>query len=331
MKATEQLPGKEQERIVRPLLAHLSGRDRQRDGQWQDWQIIRIGGGLNNLLYRATCPTGDLAVKFTIRDGRHRASREHGALLALHQAGLPIAPIPILLDRTRYALPVVVQTWLQGEVSAAPPAADAEWISLLRFLGAVHSITPDQTDVRLRRAVLTANSAKAGRRLVQQQVARIPREARPASLQALLRRYEAAFFPGWCDGPVALCWGDPNTRNLIRRPGLWAAVDWENSGWGDPAFDVAELMTHPAYMHVPRARWEWVVDAYCDLVGDATTAVRIQAYQRIMLVWWVARVARYLYEVPRGLDERLVDRPADRQAEMSAKYEHYSGLAEGVL
>jgi thiamine kinase-like enzyme len=150
-------------------------------------------------------------------------------------------------------------------------------------------------------------------------------------LQALVRRFEAARFAGWSDAPVALCWGDPNTRNLIRRPGLWAAVDWENSGWGDPAFDVAELMAHPAYMDVPPARWEWVMDAYCDLVGDAATAIRIQAHYRMMLVWWVARVARYLYEVPRGLDERLVARPAGWQADMRAKYEHYLGLAERVL
>jgi aminoglycoside phosphotransferase (APT) family kinase protein len=301
------------------------------EGHWQDWRITRIGGGLNNLLYRATCPTADLAIKFTIRDGRSRASREYGALLALCQAGLPIAPQPILLECTRYALPVVVQTWLHGEVSAAPPATDVEWIRLVEHFAAVHSIRPDNTDVRLRRAVLTATSAEAARLLVRQQVACIPRSEQPASLQALLRRFEAARFRGWAEALLTLSWGDPNTRNLIRRSGLWAAVDWENSGWGDPAFDVAELMTHPAYMEVPRARWEWVVDAYCDLVGDTATAIRVQAYYRVMLVWWVARVARYLYQVPRGLDERLVARPAGWREDMQAKYEHYLRLAEGAF
>ena len=82
MKSREQLS--KQEEIVRPLLEYLASGVHQADGQWEAWQITRIVGGFNNLLYRATGSWGDLAIKFSIRDNRDRASREYSALLALH-------------------------------------------------------------------------------------------------------------------------------------------------------------------------------------------------------------------------------------------------------
>ena len=60
-----------------------------------DWQITRVAGAGNNLLFRATSTAHDLAIKFTIRDARDRAGREYAALLALQQAGLGIAPLPL--------------------------------------------------------------------------------------------------------------------------------------------------------------------------------------------------------------------------------------------
>lgn len=108
------------------LLAYLETRP-DADGVWEGWRLTRINGGLKNLLYRATGHSADLAVKFAIRDGRDRAGREYGAPLALQQAGLLVAPAPILLERMRYSQPVVVQTWVDVRVSSAPPATDAEW------------------------------------------------------------------------------------------------------------------------------------------------------------------------------------------------------------
>jgi len=70
-------------------------------------------------------------------------------------------------------------------------------------------------------------------------------------------------------------------------------------------------------------------DLYCSLVEDATASVRIQAYYKVLVAWWVARLARYLYEIPRGLDRRLVAWSDDWQADkLSAKYDHYLSLAE---
>src|SRR5262245_19297074 len=111
----------------------------------------------------------------------------------------------------------------------------------------------------------------------------------------------------------------------------WASVDWENSGWGDPAFEIADLIAHPAYEHVAWDRWEQLVGAYAERRGDRSAGVRIRAYYTMMLVWWVVRCARYLYEVPRGLDPRLASRPADWYEETQRRYTQLVARAEAHI
>src|SRR5216117_2899044 len=56
-----------------PLLDHLGSSTA--DSEWHEWRITRVAGLGNNLLFRATGLTHDLAIKFTIRDARDRAGR----------------------------------------------------------------------------------------------------------------------------------------------------------------------------------------------------------------------------------------------------------------
>jgi aminoglycoside phosphotransferase (APT) family kinase protein len=319
--------------ITIALLRHLDGTLPQGPQRWQNWQIAPVPGGANNLLYRATLDGGPTdsfgyAVKFTVRDDRRRAWREYAALNALHQAGIEIAPPPIWLDEHSYRQPVVVQSWLAGAVLDAPPQSDADWTALLHHYCAIHALTPAHTSIALDNAVLNASSGTAGKTLVQQHVDKLPPKERPDSLQRLLAWFEQWSPPVWPPAPRALCRVDANWRNFIRREGAWASVDWENSGWGDPACELADLMTHPAYADVPAARWTWLASAYANQQNDATAVIRIQTYYTILLVWWVVRWARYLYEVPRGLDPRLVSRPSDWRAVTEQKYLQYLARAE---
>lgn len=331
MNVFEKLPPAAREATIRPLLDYLARAERRADGRWNIWQIANIDGGRNNRLYRAACALGEIVVKFTIRDARDRAGREFGALTALRQAGLKIAPAPLLLDRDHYPLPVVVQMWLEGEVVDAVPASDDEWELLLRHLVAVHSVMPDTVNVDLPTATINAYNVPEGRQLIREYVAAIPFEEQSADLRELLQRFQATSLPQWDEKRVALIRLDNNTLNYVRRPEMWLSVDWENSGWGDPAFDVANLMTHAAYLDVLPSRWEWVAERYCALVDDDTASTRIWTYYTIMAVWWVVRMARYLYEMPRGLDARLVEWSTEWLAEMQTKYEHYVRLAYRLL
>jgi aminoglycoside phosphotransferase (APT) family kinase protein len=209
------------------------------------------------------------------------------------------------------------------------PRTDNEWDGVARHLALVHSVTPAVTNVALPPCTIDVRTAQQGQGLVREHLALLPEEVQPKALQALVRRLEAVEFPEWDSAPVSLCRLDNNIANYVRRSGVWASVDWEYSGWGDPAFDVANLITHVALKDVPAERWDWFVDRYCALVEDETARRRIGVYRQVMLAWWAVRLARYLYEIPSGADHRLAAWPEGWRADIEAKYTHYLALAQG--
>jgi len=125
--------------------------------------------------------------------------------LALQQAGLDLAPEPILVDRTSFAQPVVVQSWLTGEVHTVPPTTDEVWYRLLQHFAQIHTVTPDKVTTSIEAAVLNAHTAPAACANVQQQLARIPIDAQPAAAQTLIARFTATSFPVWQPPPLVLC------------------------------------------------------------------------------------------------------------------------------
>lgn len=310
-----------------PLIGFLAQIEPQTEIEWNGWRVARVTSGWNNLIYRATNSEFDYAVKFTRRDNRDRAGREFKALTALRDIGLNIAPAPVLLEQNRYRLPVVVQSWLEGRVRVEPPANDDEWLCLLQHYATLNRVTPQMVRQDLTTAVVTMRTADEGKERVRQQCALLPDEALSVEVKELIARLEVTRFEDWQPPPIALCRVDPNITNFICRENAWASVDWENAGWGDAAFEIADLIVHPAYMDVPADRWAWVIEQYCRLMKVPEMAQRIHVYYQIMLVWWVVRFARYLYDLPRGNDRRLVDQPHARQAAFQTKYAHYWDLA----
>jgi thiamine kinase-like enzyme len=316
---------------VRALLDHLAATMPTGSSHWQEWQIDPVTGGRNNLLYRVRSQHGDFAVKFTMRDDRDRAGSEYCGLLALQLAGLDLAPRPVLLEQTRYRQPIVVQTWIDGEKVGRAPAREADWLALARHYATVHRITPENTRLSLSSAVLTMDSAAAGRQRIDRQLDYIPLSEQPTALRSLVDRVMRTSFPSWPPPPVTLCRCDPNPENFLRRSDSLASVDWEYSGWGDPAFELADLMAHPAYLGVPASRLNLLIDAYGPSDDDPTFATRARVYYRLMLVWWAGRLARMLYEVDHGHDERLAPRPAGWRAETEGNYLEYVRRATAEL
>lgn len=303
------------------------------DGEWCGWEISRINGSGNNILYRATGHGCDWAVKFTIRDERRRAWREFQALTVLQEAGLSIAPKPILLDESRCAQPVVVQSWLEGEVTAVPPQTDSEWHLLLDHYAVLATVSPQTTSVTMLEAGINFNGIKHGLQHIYAHLQMLPESHQPTILCQLIPAVEkmASTIEQEVEPVLGLCRVDGNTLNFVRRADQWLSVDWENCGWGDPAFEIVDLMCHPAYLDVPWPRWEWVMWQYAAKVGDETAVIRIQNTYPVLLVWWIIRLARFLYEVPRGKDERLVQRPDNWQDDIEQKMERYVERVTAVL
>lgn len=308
---------------------------------WQDWTISRVTGSLNNRIYRATSPVADLAIKLTIRDQYNRAIREYHSLQVLERAGLahgPSAhgqiargPRALLLEQERYQTPIVVLSWVTGEPLPSPPTADDGWRKLVELYAAIHSVTPAAVRADLAPPVLIMRTANEGLECIRTQLRVIPEAEQPPEARELLARLERHPFPTWSPPPVGLCQADGNFRNLLQRPGGWAAVDWEYSGWGDPAFEFASIIAHAAYLDVPPERWAWARELYLSLSSDPGAAERVTVYTTLMYGFWVGRFARMLYEIPRGRDQRLTPYPDGWLDGVRSRYARYLQLADDAL
>lgn len=317
---------------LRRLLNFLADEQPTRRLTWAKWLVDPIHGGWNSRLYRATSRDGDLAIKFTPRDERDRAGREFQALDTLQKLGLAIAPRPIYLDRDRYHLPVVVQEWLDDPVLPEPPGTVRGWQLLSSHLAIVHRVKPDMIDGFLPPAVFNFSQAESAHREVAQSWEKLPRSARTSLLREVIESFLQRDPPRWSAPQLALCRCDNNTLNFVRRPGGWASVDWENSGWGDPAFDFADLLTHPAYLSVASREWLAFTRHYLQRGGESVDVQRVAAYVEMLLVWWSIRFAEVADELARGIQRpRLIPRPANWATRVPDLYRQYLERARAAL
>ncbi len=299
--------------------------------QWQDWEIHPIRGGMNGRVFRASGLQGDVAVKFTVRDNRDRAGREWAALTLLAEKSGRLAPRPLLLDRDRYPQQVIVQSWLDGDSSDAIPPDDTAWGSLCRHLLEIHSLPKGPDRPNIRPVVLYVTSASDALRAISYQHSRLPPTGWPRAVSNLVDQALSIPWPRWPRPPLHLCRGDPNIRNFIRRPLSWASVDWEYSGWGDPAFEIADFLVHAAHLTWPLRHRRKLADLYCAHSNDTAIRSRIAVYEVLMLIWWTLRLGRLLPEARSGEDKRLAPRPQSWYEERLVLQKRYRQLAAAAL
>lgn len=313
---------------IRELVGELSRAQPDATFAWHDWTADRITGGGNNLLYRADRGGDSFAVKFTTPGPRERAEREYDALTLLERHGHRLAPAPILFDRQAYRWPVVVQRWVEGPVSSEPPASDDDWQKLVDHYLSLHLVEAVDD---LRPAMQSCTSEADALKLFAGSLALIPVEHRSPPISDLGARVASIVPREWRSPPRVLCRCDANVQNFIQLPDGWISVDWENSGWGDAALEVAELMVHPAYGPATPERGDWLLETYCRGSSDAGIADRARAYYPLYLAWFATRCARMLYDIPRGLDVRLADWPETWEADTVKKCLTYLERANVAL
>jgi aminoglycoside phosphotransferase (APT) family kinase protein len=293
--------------------------------QAETWQFTPLTGGMNNLLYRTVCPPLDLdvVIKFSLPGSRQCAAREFSALALLHRLGLRLAPAPILLDRQHFTRPVVAMTWVEGARLEKSPASETDWQKLVEYLAALRQVTPERSPFCLRPAVLNFASAEEGLQAVRAELERLPPAARRPQITPLIEALEKHTFPNWPAPPRCLCRCDPSPHNFLAAAQGLVSVDWENAGWGDPAFEIADLFSHPDFTDAPPERLAWAARTFAELTGDPGAQQRILAYFPILQVRWTLRWLRYLVEIPTGQDARLADWPEGWQVRFERQFEIY--------
>ena len=294
--------------------------------EWQGWQIRPIASG-NNLLFRARRAGDDWAMKFMIRDQRDRARREYEALTLIDDLGLPVGPRPIYVDRDRYPQAVVVQTWVDGTALETPPTDDSTWSQILQTYALVHQIQP-------------ADAARRGA------ASSIPDDLTVAAIRAFARDIPATPYAGALAGlSQALdqarlpslgtsrrwCHGDPNIRNVLVTAGGVRLVDWEYSGVGDPACEIAGLMAHPIARSASEERRLWIAEQYARLSGEPDMLPRIYAQYTLRLAWWCVRLLFGRYVLLRRPSQRLAGPRAEEEISTVENIERYFSQARRWL
>lgn len=281
--------------------------------------IERGGPGLGNAVFRVRLNGDIFGCKLFIADERQRVCREWVALNAFAAAGLTVAPTPVAYaPGGPLPQPAIVYRWIEGEPPGNGPLPDDDLIQLVTGLHQVHRTPPLPGTTPLPAWLHPANyqayldEISASMALVQDWAASsaaraVGLPAWVADLPALtpllieaVRQAAAVVKDAGSTGafptPV-LVHADGNLDSILRdTAGNLVFMNWESSGWGDPAYDLAKLRWHPRALHTPAAQWDAALATYQPLPTDTTFSERIAVYDRLAPVWWIGRSAMHLLE-----------------------------------
>ena len=322
--------------------AHAAGA-----GTWTDGRVTvrRVTGGANNALYQVEAGGQRYACKLCVADERGRAAREYGALRLLHAAGLDIAPQPLWLDEscTILPFPTVVYRWLPGDPLGSSPTP-RQLAALLESFHRLHALRrsdyedsdlPDAWfhwfDFAPYLAELHDFLAAYGDWLATTEPDGQDLRDRLARLVDSCTEFitTAAVDPGHECFPLRLCHVDQNLANAVwSEDDRLRWVDWEYSGWGDPALDVAELRWHAALAELSESQQAWLRENYRRPTGDPGFEERLVVWDRLLVTRWPFLILRWLWSEHRGPDRLRLTQPSADPAEMRARLVRFVERAE---
>jgi hypothetical protein len=262
----------------------------------------------------------------------------------LHAAGLDLAPQPFLLDESCSVLPfpTVVYRWLPGRLLDSPltPRQLAALLQGYQQLGALrqrdyaHLNLPDAWfhwldfepylaelyDFLNEYGTWLATAEPDGQNL-QDRLSRLVDHTTEALTTTDVD-------PSRESVPLCLCRVDPNLAN-----GVWGEdeqlrwVDWEYSGWGDPALDLAELRWHAALAGQREAQ-TWLRANYRRPADDPAFEERVAVWDCLLSTRWPFLVLRVLWSVYNGPDRLRLTQPDLDPIELCARLVRFIKRAE---
>lgn len=254
--------------------------------QHKAWQIERINHGTNNTVYRAKDEKQDLAIKFMKRDNRNRAERQFDGLRFLETQGFAGSPKALMADSVRFSTPVIVEEWFNGDI-LTPPDSDDEWERLLNYYRGLHDIDVSSALSKLRPYAVGILNSETAKERIRQALQRPTLADRTTEMANVVDKAMSMDFEG--SGLRSFCRCDPCIANFIRgKDGSIKSVDWENSGWGDPVLEIADLVVHPSYSATDlRTVIDKTIAFYFTDVDKEFIDV-LEHYVVLRLVWWTA-------------------------------------------
>jgi thiamine kinase-like enzyme len=267
----------------------------------------------------------------------------------LRQARLDLAPQPLWLDETcaRLPVPVVIYEWLPGTPLDAS-INDRQLAALLESIQQFHSLQPrsfprfdlaeaffhwfdfkpyiaEQRELAAKYGPWLAAFDPDGPALMDR-IRRLIDNCAEAALQSKVS-------PGRDDVPLCLCRVDPNLANAIGcDDGRLRWVDWEYSGWGDPALDLADFRWHAAMEALSDEQHARLRDHYRRPADDPAFDERLKIWDCILVVRWPLLILRLLWSRYNGPDRVRLTRPSgEAVSEVRARLIRFIERAERLL
>ena len=311
-------------------------------------KVQRVTGGANNALYLVEAGRHAYACKLCVADERQRARREYGALRLLQAAGLDLAPEPLWMDESRTVVPypAVACHWLRGK-PLGPGLTAQQLAALLQSIQRLHRIgTGDVAGYEIADAWFHWSDFEPYLEEVHGFLAEygpwlIATDPQGHQLRSRLSALaqDCADFVAGSDAnpsrehvPLCLCRVDPNLANALWcDDGRLRWVDWEYSGWGDPALDLADLRWHAALDRLSRAEHDWLRESYRRPTGDAGFEQRLAVWDRIVATRWAFLILRWLWSAHRGPDRERLTQPLADVAALRERMVRFIERAEEVV
>jgi thiamine kinase-like enzyme len=278
-----------------------------REGQNGDkgYQFERATEGYNGAVYCATDEQGQkLALKIARKSARQRAWREFTSTRLLHDLGIAdVSPKAqsLHLDIPELQGELVISNWLEGENHVNPPAANEqdEWLAILQSLARIHSIKPHMTPVQHFRAASPAQHPIENYDLIHQRFNELPAgqlgQFSHAEIARVIRQIEATIPAYWGEAPnLSLIHSDCHSANMLWHEGQVYFVDWENSGWADPALDIANMACNWRFMALPDTHQDWLRASYAEMLQDSSLPRRAEVYAIQLDMIWLILYSRML-------------------------------------
>jgi hypothetical protein len=244
----------------------------------------------------------------------------------IESRSLDIAPKPLVLDESCSIVPypAVVYTWQEGEPFGSVPTQDqlaALLVVLVRQLGC--RPLPDDDPGLVSAWFHWFDRGPYLRELHElldlygKWLAKQPPNGRDLCnrLHLLVEKSDQDLWHATVELSLSvvqrrLCHVDPNLANAIWCPdGAVRWVDWEYSGWGDPALELADFRWHIASAEISQDQHNWLRAQIGSLIGDKYFTQRLAFWDRLLVTRWPFLILRRLWSAINGPDRVRLNKP----------------------
>lgn len=290
-----------------------------------EFELTRVFGGANNALVFACGDGRTLAIKLCVRDERRRARREWEALRLLREVGLTVAPEAIFMIENDTRLPYdgILYTWLEGDplskpIQNFPSAALIESIQQYSRCRATSEVFERLMPAWFHwfnyQVYLDELHGFLGQFQEWLDHSRVDGREIHRRLKILVDICEERVqfsrgSPAKEKIPLCLCHVDPNLANAIFCDGKVRWVDWEYSGWGDPALELSDLRWHASMEDLQLELAEMLRARYQPFQDDAGFYDRLAAWDHILAARWPFLVLRWIFSQEFGEKRQRITQP----------------------